>query len=292
METTTSRVRPGWLPEQVWPYPLKTLMCSGHRVVYTDTGGDKPVLLLVHVGLWSLIWRDLISRLSDDYRCITLDVPGTGLSDRVAAREQNLDTAATAIGAVLDEIDTDVTLVVHDLGGLATLAAASTRLDRVRGLVAVNTFGWRPRGLMLPPALRFFGTSLMRELDAWTGLLPNASATRFGVGRHWDRATKRAWRAGLRDRSARRFFHRLFRDAAHNHHVPAAAEKAVAGLRSKPLTTVFGQLGDYFFFQHQWQGRRPGLTRVIVPRGYHFPMCDNPDLTARAITSLGSTRPQ
>ena len=40
----------------------------------------------------------------------------------------------------------DVTLVFHDLGGPATLDAASRWPDRVNGVVAVNTFGWRPSG--------------------------------------------------------------------------------------------------------------------------------------------------
>ena len=44
--------------------------------------------------------------------------------------------------------------------------------------------------------------------------------------------------------------------------------------------TASAQLGDYFAFQRQWRRRHPTLQAVVVPRGLHFPMCDNPELVA------------
>jgi haloalkane dehalogenase len=282
MEPITSpHARPAWLPGAVWPYPLGSLTVGARRVVYTDTGGPGPVLLFVHVGLWSLMWKDVIGNLSGRYRCVTLDVPGSGLSDRTARAEQTLDGAAEAVGALIDRLGLrDITLVVHDLGGLAALAAARTRLDQVAAVAAVATFAWKPRGVLLPVALRVMGSAIIGEIAAFTGIMPWASSTALGVGRHWDRATRQAWRAGLRDRASRRLLHRLFRDAARNTAIQQAAEAAVAALAGRPLVTVFGQFGDYFRFQRQWRRRHPVLEAVVVPGGLHFPMCDNPGLVA------------
>ena len=47
-----------------------------------------------------------------------------------------------------------------------------TRLDRVAAIVAVNTFGWRPSGVMFRPMLWIVGEAPMRELDVFTGFLP------------------------------------------------------------------------------------------------------------------------
>jgi pimeloyl-ACP methyl ester carboxylesterase len=281
--TAPSRpTRPDWLPDRVWPFPVGHLPVGGRGVAYTDTGGEGPVLLFVHAGLWSLLWVGLIAQLAPRYRCVTLDPPGAGLSDRVPRHDQNLSNVATATGALIDHLDLrDITLVLHDLGGLAALAASGERLDRIAGIAAVNTFAWRPRGLRLPAALRFFGTALVRELDALTGMLPASSSTRFGIGRHLDRDGRQAWRAGLRDRSTRRGSHRLFHDAARNHDVHEAAETALDALADRPTITIFGRHGDYFGFQKQWRRRRPGLTQHTVPRGYHFPMCANPALVAQ-----------
>ena len=176
-----------------------------------------------------------------------------------------------------------IRLLTHELLGLAVLVAASTRLLRVSALAAVNTFGWRPRGVLLPVALRLFGSAMMRETDTWTGFLANASSTRAGVGRHMNRATKLAWRAGLADHSARRAMHRMFTDAARNHTIHTAAETALHEFAQRPLLTIFGQFGDYFGFQRQWRRRHPGVLQVTVRRGLHFPMCDNPALVANQL---------
>jgi haloalkane dehalogenase len=287
---TSSQVRPAWLPEAVWPYPLYWLTAGPRRVVYTDTGGTGPVLLFVHVGLWSLMWKDTIGQLSGRYRCVTLDMPGSGLSDRTARAEQTLDVAAEAIGVLIDRLDLrDITLVVHDLGGLAALAAARPRLDRVAALAAVSTFGWQPSGVLLPVALRFMGSAIIRETSALTAFMPWGSSTALGVGRRWDRATRQAWRAGMKDRASRRLLHRLFRDAARNTRIQQAAEAALAALGDRHLTTIFGQFGDYFSFQRQWRRRQPALRAVVVPWGLHFPMCDNPELVAAELRLLTPT---
>ena len=284
-------IRPKCLPESVWPYPLDSLRVGDHRLIFTDTGGPGPVLLFVHVGLWCLMWRDVIGRLTDRYRCITLDVPGSGLSDRTSRQNQTLDSAAQAIGTLIDRLDLrGITLVVHDLGGLATLAAVRPRLSRVAAVAAVNTFGWKPRGLMLPLALRLFGSAAMRELDAFTGLLPLGSSSRLGVGRRWSRQTRQAWRAGLRDRSSRRLPHRLFRDAARNKRIHELADASLTELADRPLMTVFGKYGDYFCFQRQWRRRHTDVHSVVVPGGFHFPMCDNPDLVAARLHEWHAAR--
>jgi len=47
--------------------------------------------------------------------------------------------------AVIERLDLEnLTIVVHDLGGLAGLAGAARTPERVRRIAAINTFGWRP----------------------------------------------------------------------------------------------------------------------------------------------------
>jgi pimeloyl-ACP methyl ester carboxylesterase len=79
MRTFEPLDRPAWLPESVWPWSTGTLTTRAGRLAVTDAG-TGPVLLLVHTGLGSLVWRDLLHRLVPHYRCVTLDAPGTGRS--------------------------------------------------------------------------------------------------------------------------------------------------------------------------------------------------------------------
>ena len=73
--------RPEWLPESVWPFQTFGLEANRSVVAVTDVG-EGPTLVFVHTGVRSFIWRDVMERLSRDYRCVCLDAPGTGQSSR------------------------------------------------------------------------------------------------------------------------------------------------------------------------------------------------------------------
>jgi haloalkane dehalogenase len=271
--------RPAWLPPERWPAEIRTLTVDGHPVALTDVGAG-PVLLLVHAGMWSFVWRDLIERLREEFRLITFDPPATGLSH--TGHGAGIGQAARVVDAIVHQLDLrEVTLVMHDLGGPVALHAAGRWPERVAGLVAVNTFGWRPTGPAFRSMLRLMGNPLMRELDVWTGWLPRAASTRFGVGRRLDRLDRATFRRGMRHRG-RRSFHRLLRSAAR--HDYTAVETAVAQLRDRPALTIFGQRNDPLRMQPRWRERIPDVEQAIVPKGYHFPMCDAPDLVAGLIT--------
>jgi pimeloyl-ACP methyl ester carboxylesterase len=271
--------RPAWLPPAAWPYDARALDTPVGRIAVTDTG-TGPTLLLVHTGLWSFLWRDLIARLAPTYRCVTLDAPGTGRSERLPGDRITLAASATAIGAVIDALDLhDITLVVHDLGGPAGLAAAATRADRITAIAAVNSFGWRPTGVMFRGMLAFLGSAPVRGSDA-AGWMPAATSGRFGVGRHWNRAVRVAFRAGF-DRPARAAIHHYFADARRADRLYDTSESALTGpLADRPLLTIFGARNDPLKFQPQWLARFPHARQERVTGGYHFPMCDAPDQVA------------
>src|SRR5262245_25870295 len=96
--------RPPWLPESQWPFSLRRADILGHGIHYTDVG-DGPVLLFVHAGFWSFIWRAVIGELATDFRCVSLDFPGSGLSDaapgyraRIGAHAEVLDAFVAHLG--------------------------------------------------------------------------------------------------------------------------------------------------------------------------------------------------
>ena len=114
--------QPDWLPESVWPFQTSTLKVDGSNIAVTDVG-EGPVLLFVHTGFWSFIWRDVIERLAPNFRCVCFDAPGTGQSDRLPTSAISLEKTSRALTAVILALDlNDVTLVVHDLGGPSGIA--------------------------------------------------------------------------------------------------------------------------------------------------------------------------
>jgi pimeloyl-ACP methyl ester carboxylesterase len=277
--------RPDWLPESVWPFDTFGLETDDSIVAVTDVGSG-PALLFVHCGLWSFVWRDVIARLASDFRCIAFDAPGTGRSANLPADAITLDRAARALNGVVEGLALeDFTLVVHDLGGPAGLAGAAMTPGRVRGIAAINSFAWTPSGAFFRGMLAMMGSAPIRELDVLTGFLPRITETSFGVGRHLDRASRRAFVAGVGD-SERRAFHYYMRDAhscdALYSQVAAALEGPFAAL---PLLTIFGERNDPLGFQPRWKAMFPGARQVVIAKGNHFPMCDDPGLVADTIRS-------
>lgn len=227
MKTLAVLDRPNWLPPSAWPWETYALSQSRGRVAVTDIG-TGPTLLFVHVGSWSFVWRDVLLRLQNDFRCIAIDAPGCGLSDRLAS--PTLAEAGEAVVAVIDALQLrDTTVVAHDLGGPAGFLAAARRADRVASLAAVNCFAWTPTGPAFRGMLAAMGSAPVRELDVATGVLPRLTSTAFGVGRHWSRADRAVFRAGI-DAPARRAWHAYFRDARRAPDLYAEVETALRGV--------------------------------------------------------------
>lgn len=276
--------RPDWLGTDTYPFELSKIRLGAGEVTYVDVGGG-PVLLFVHAGMWSFVFRDVIRRLQSEFRCITLDFPGYGLS---AAPEAELTTPqlSDVLEEFVERLDlSDVTLVVHDLGGPVGLAAAARASARYRGIVLANTFAWTPDTPGLRAMMRVVSNPLVASIGAATNLVPWFTSTKFGVGRRLDRSDRAAFRGPFRDRKVRWRFHEAMRTLISDPQFTDGVEAATrASLSTMPVLSVFGEHNDPFGFQSRHARTFPDHEGVIVPSGNHFPMMDDPDLFARSVS--------
>ena len=286
--TTTPQIpsvaRPDWLPATEYPFQLRSLQLGDDTVTYVDEG-EGPTLLLIHTGMWSFIFRDVILRLRNNFRCVTLDFPGYGLSPESPRGDLGLEAQSELLGRLAVALDlTDITLVLHDLGGLVGVSFAAEHPARVRAMVMANTFVWRPEGKALVRMLRIVSSRPMTAIDWATGLIPRLSATRAGVGRHLSRAGRTAFRGPFRDRRRISRFHSIMRDALGAEPLYRRIEVATATtLRDLPVLTIFGEKNDPFGFQERHHATFPNHEGITVERGNHFPMMDDPDLFAATL---------
>jgi len=202
----------------------------------------------------------------------------------VPASAISLERVARVIQSLTEGLDLqDLTLVVHDLGGPAGLAGAAQVSDRIRGIAGLNAFAWKPSGAFFRGMLALIGSTPVRELDVLTEFLYRITASRFGVGRHLNEDGRQAFLAGVRHHGGRSF-HYYMKDARSCDALYERAEAGLAGpFRSLPLLTIFGERNDPLGFQRRWKSLFPEARQIVVEKGNHFPMCDDPQLVADAL---------
>jgi pimeloyl-ACP methyl ester carboxylesterase len=269
----------------VWPFPTTTLPLGAMKITFTDVGRGAP-LLFVHTGFSSFPWREVVERMRGGYRCLCVDAPGTTPNAHVPLAEVTLENSARAIVALIDTLDlSGITLVMHDLGGIAALAAPARRRNRIHALAAINTFGWKPHG-KLRAMLAVAGSRLVTEIDVRTRIISRLTASAFGTGRRSERAMRDTVRRTLGS-DALRAFHQYMRDARRADAIYEEIASALDGsLRNLPLLTIFGEKNDPFEFQRTWKALFPAAWQVVVRNGNHFPMCDDPDLVAQTLDAF------
>ena len=153
----------------------------GIAMSYLDEGPrDGEVVVMLHGNpSWSYYWRTLVAGLSDRYRCIVPDHVGMGLSDKPddAKYDYTLQSRVDDVAALLEHLDIrgDVSLAVHDWGGMIGFGWALRDPSRVKRLVITNTAAFPlPKEKALPWQLKLgrdskLGALLIRGVNAFSG---------------------------------------------------------------------------------------------------------------------------
>lgn len=106
---------------------------KGGRIHFSDSGNGTPVVLLHGYLESSEVWNGFAEKLSSDFRVISVDLPGHGLSD-VYGEVHGMEFMATGIKELIDYLEIKkVFLAGHSLGGYVTLAFLELFPDRLTG---------------------------------------------------------------------------------------------------------------------------------------------------------------
>lgn len=177
------------IPHELYPFDGEFAEIAGHRMHYLDEGHGNPIVMLHGNPSWSIYYRHLVLGLRDTYRCVVPDHIGCGLSDKphddrynytLEQRVRDLEQALDMLG-----IDENITLVLHDWGGMIGMAYATRHPERIKRLVVFNTSAFRlPKSKSFPFALWLvrntpLGAFLVRRFNAFS-----AAAARVGCKRH------------------------------------------------------------------------------------------------------------
>ena len=138
---------------------------------YLDEGprDGEPVIMLHGNPSWSFYYRHLVSALIDTYRCIVPDHIGMGLSEKPDDSQYDFlfTRRARDLGELLEQLGVkqDVSLVLHDWGGMIGMLWASQHIEQVKRLVILNTAAFHlPGGFSLPMSLRLGRTPVLNQV--------------------------------------------------------------------------------------------------------------------------------
>ncbi len=120
--------------------PAAAASVDGREIHSTVAGAGPKTVIFVHG--WTCdesSWAGQVPAFDDDYRVVTLDLPGHGRSTAPAADGFSMDLFARAVEAVRQEVGADkVVLVGHSMGAVVIREYALDYPAHVAGLVAVD----------------------------------------------------------------------------------------------------------------------------------------------------------
>jgi haloalkane dehalogenase len=113
---------------------------NGHRVHYIDEGLENLTLFLHDIPLWSFYFRNLITALRNQFRCLAFDYLGFGLSDKPANYPYSLRTISQNTVDFLKKMNVGkFSLVLHGWGGVPGMVIAQRWPERVNRIVLLNS---------------------------------------------------------------------------------------------------------------------------------------------------------
>ncbi|MDP3491266.1 MAG: alpha/beta hydrolase [Phenylobacterium sp.] len=116
------------------------------RVHYRDEGNPEAeiTLVMVHGFAASLhAWEPWVERLEGDYRLVSLDLPGHGLTRAPDGYQSSPEGQVAVVDAVATRLGLPpFVLTGNSMGGGVAWRYALAHPQKVRGLVLVNAAGW------------------------------------------------------------------------------------------------------------------------------------------------------
>jgi haloalkane dehalogenase len=171
----------------LYPFTSRWFDGSHGRLHYVDEGSG-PVIMFFHGNpTWSFLYRDIITGLRDQFRCIAVDYLGFGLSDRPPGFGYRIEQHAQVVGELVDNLDLDGYLTMgQDWGGPISMAVDVERAARVRGVVLGNTWFWPAADLSTKAFSRVMGSppmqwAILRRNFFVERLIPAGTATSPGT---------------------------------------------------------------------------------------------------------------
>jgi len=272
---------------ELFPFTSRWFDSAVGRVHYIDEGRGRPILFLHGNPTWSFLYRDIIRMLRDRFRCVAVDYPGFGLSNRPDGYGYTPAEHAEIVASLVAHLDLrDLIIMGQDWGGPIGIATALAAPDRVTGLIFGNTWFWPTDRLITKLFSWFMSTRRMQRAILEDNFFVNRMIP-AGTAHALSPIVLDHYRAVQPSPAARKGvaeFPRQLRTASP--WLVKLAEAAPAALGKKPLLLVWG-MRDFAFppraCLRRWKTTFPDHKLVELRGAKHFIQEDEPKAIAEAI---------
>ena len=130
-------------PVARWADGGKYTEIDGLRVHYWVQGQGDPIVLIHGLGGWIYSWRGNIGALSQSHQVYALDLPGFGLSDKLANWDHSMTHQAQFVNDFMAHFEIErATVIGNSMGGGIALELAAQYPDRVARLVLIDSVAY------------------------------------------------------------------------------------------------------------------------------------------------------
>jgi haloalkane dehalogenase len=271
----------------LYPFEPRWFETGGVRMHYVDEGRGDPLLMCHGNPTWSFLYRGLILGLRDRFRCVAVDYPGFGLSERPPAYGYTPAEHAALVAKLAFEYLRLERLVVvgQDWGGPIGMSAALGAPERIRGLVFGNTWFWPAEGSLVAFSLVMSSPPMQRLITEKNffveSIVPRSVATPLApeVLDHYRRAQPTPGaRVGVAE------FPRQIRKA--RGFLAGLAERAPRRLADKPMLLPWGMRDPAFGRRaviDRWRRAFPSAELMELADASHYLWEDQPVAISEAI---------
>jgi pimeloyl-ACP methyl ester carboxylesterase len=160
--------------ENALPPQGRFIEVAGARIHYLDEGSGPAIVILHGLGgqMGNFTYA-LLERLTDEFRVILMDRPGSGYSTRARGATGRLTEQASIVAEFIRKLRLGRPLLVgHSLGGAIALGVALDHPEAVRGLALIAPLTHVPKEVPAPFRAMDIKSDFLRWFVAWTVATP------------------------------------------------------------------------------------------------------------------------
>ncbi len=266
----------------LYPFAQNYATINGHQMNYVDEGSGDPVVMVHGNPTWSFYYRDIIKALQADFRCIAPDHIGCGYSDKPNddTYAYTLEQRIADLTTLLDHLNVreNVTLIVHDWGGMIGMGWAVNHVERIKNIVILNTAAFPlPKSKSFPWQLALsrtpIGTVLIRGFNAFSGMAARIGTKQKQLPKNVSQGLTAPYNSWKNRIATLRFVQDIpLKESDSGWDIVNSAAQKLHLFENHPIQIYWG-IKDFVFDKHflaEWKRYLPNADVTEYPNGGHY----------------------